>query len=117
MIPTSTSTTTPFYGKFKRYFDSNNDKNLSIYGKDRYMLKSQKAFIKNLEVQIGLMANMLNSRQSGTLISDIDRNLRDHVNVITLRNGKQLNAPKSQKKKLMKSKKQWKKNKLKIKSQ
>ena len=44
------------------------------------------------------IANMLNSRQLGALPSDIERNLREHVKAITLRNGKELNALESQKK-------------------
>ena len=36
------------------------------------------------------ITNMLNSRQSSTLPSDIERNLKEHVNVVTLRSGKEL---------------------------
>ena len=61
-------------------------------------LKGQEASIKNLERQMGQIVNMLNIRQSGTLPSDIERNPREHVNVITLRSGKELNAPKPQRK-------------------
>ena len=56
-------------------------------------LKSQEASIKNLEVQMGQIANMLNSRQPGTLPSDTERNPREYVNAIALRSGKELNDP------------------------
>ena len=42
---------------------------------------------------------MLNSRHLDTLPSDIKRNPREHVQVVTLRSGKEFNAPKTQKKK------------------
>ena len=46
--------------------------------------------IKNFDIQIGQITSILNSKQSGTLPSDIERNLREHVKAITLRNGKEL---------------------------
>ena len=38
-------------------------------------------------MQMGQIANMLNSRQSSTLSSDTKRNPREHVKVVTLRSG------------------------------
>ena len=55
-------------------------------------LKSQEASIKNLEVQMGQIANILNIRLLSALPSDTERNLREHVEMVTLRNGKKLNT-------------------------
>ena len=44
--------------------------------------KSQEASIKNLEVQMGQIANMLNSRQLRVSMSDIKRNPRKRVEAI-----------------------------------
>ena len=41
-------------------------------------------------MQIGQIANMLNSKQSSTLLIDIKKNLRKHVKAVTLRSGKEL---------------------------
>ena len=41
-------------------------------------------------MHIDQIANMLNFRQSSTLPSDIERDLREHMKVVTLRNEKEL---------------------------
>ena len=61
-------------------------------------LKSQSASLKNLEVQVNQIANMLNYRQLGTLPSNTEVNLREHVNAIMLRSGKEFNEPKAKQK-------------------
>ena len=61
-------------------------------------LQSQLASLKNLEVQVVQIANMLNSRQLGTLPSKIEVNPREHVNAIMLRSGKELNEPEAKQK-------------------
>ena len=40
------------------------------------------------------IANTLNTKESGTLPSDTERNPKEYVKVITLWSGKELNAPK-----------------------
>ena len=47
---------------------------------------------------MGQIINMLNIRLLGGLPSDTKRNPREHVKAITLKNGKELNAPKPHKK-------------------
>ena len=47
---------------------------------------------------MGQIANMLNSRLPGTLPSNIEVKPREHVNVIMLRIGKELNKPEAKQK-------------------
>ena len=53
-------------------------------------LQSQATSIKNLEIQMGQIANVLNLRLLRALPSDIKRNLKVHIATITLRNCKEL---------------------------
>ena len=57
-------------------------------------LNNQAAQLRNLEVQMGQMANLLTERQSGSLPSNSEVNLRregnEHVKADTLRSGKEL---------------------------
>lgn len=48
---------------------------------------------RNLERQVGQIATILSERAPGTLPVDIERNLKETVNAITLRNGKVLKDP------------------------
>nr|XP_027083595.1 uncharacterized protein LOC113705889 [Coffea arabica] len=50
---------------------------------------------RNLEVQIGQIANVINNRNPGELPSKIEVNPREHVNAITLRSGKMVEGPDS----------------------
>ena len=56
-------------------------------------MQSQGTSIKELDMQIGEIANILNPRQLVTLPSDIERNPRGHVKVVTLRSRKELSDP------------------------
>ena len=52
----------------------------------------------------------MNSKSSGALPSDIERNLKRHMKDVTLRSGKELNEPKAKKKSEDKknvAKKEW----------
>ena len=53
-------------------------------------LQSQAAFIRNLEVQMGQLANVLTGRVNGALPSQTEINLKnqEHAKAITLRNGR-----------------------------
>ena len=57
-------------------------------------LNNQVAQLRNLEVQMGQMANLLTERQSSSLPSNSEvnprRDVNEHVKVITLRSGKEL---------------------------
>ena len=57
-------------------------------------LNNQAAQLRNLEVQMGQMANILTERQPGSLLSNSEVNPRregnEHVKAITLRSGKEL---------------------------
>ena len=57
-------------------------------------LNNQAAQLRNLEVQMGQMANLLTERQSGSLPSNSEvnpiREGNEHVKIITLRSGKEL---------------------------
>ena len=46
--------------------------------------------MKNLEVQLGQIANLVSGRVQGTLPSDTEKNPREHIKAITLRSGKEL---------------------------
>lgn len=49
---------------------------------------------RNVDVQIGQIASTLNLRNPQQLPSQFEVNLREQVNAITLRSGKQLENPK-----------------------
>ncbi|KAL0440345.1 UNVERIFIED_CONTAM: hypothetical protein Slati_2517500 [Sesamum latifolium] len=49
-------------------------------------LQSQEASIRNIEVQIGQLVNMVSGRREGQLPSDTEKNSREQVNVIFVRN-------------------------------
>ncbi|KAL0438927.1 UNVERIFIED_CONTAM: hypothetical protein Slati_2375700 [Sesamum latifolium] len=53
-------------------------------------LQNQDASIQNLEVQIGQLVSIVSGRREGQLPSDTEKNLKEHVNAITLKNGKAL---------------------------
>src|SRR4051812_26700040 len=57
------------------------------------LLKNQSASIKNLEMQMGQIHNLLANRQQGTLPSDTEKNPREQVNAITLRSGTTYDEP------------------------
>ena len=46
------------------------------------------ASLRNLENQVGQLANNLSRKPQGGLPSNIEKNLREEVNAVTLRNGK-----------------------------
>ena len=48
------------------------------------------ASLRNLENQVGQLASILSKRPQGGLPSNTEKNLREKVNVVTLRNGKEL---------------------------
>ena len=60
-------------------------------------LNNQAAQLRNLEVQMGQMANLLTERHRGALPSNFEVNPRqegnEQVKVVTLRSGKELAAP------------------------
>ena len=72
MVATLTKATTDFMGETKANF------------------QNQQAAIKNLEIQMGHLANMVVNRTQGSLPSNTETNPKEHVKTITLRSGKQL---------------------------
>ena len=54
------------------------------------MLKNQEASLKNLENQVGQLANLLSKRSQGALPSNIEKNPREEAKAVTLRNGREL---------------------------
>ena len=61
---------------------------------------NQVASIRNLEVQVGQIANLLSSKQQGSLPSNTEMNPREQVNAIVLGSGKQLDEPRKEAKKV-----------------
>src|SRR5436190_8324865 len=57
------------------------------------LMQNQAASIRNLEVQIGQIHNILSNRTQGTFPSDTEKNPKEQVNAVTLRSGKQLEEP------------------------
>ena len=57
------------------------------------LMQNQAASIRNLEVQIGQIHNILSNRTQGTFPSDTEKNPKEQVNAVTLRSGKQLQEP------------------------
>ncbi|XP_062085645.1 uncharacterized protein LOC133791745 [Humulus lupulus] len=65
--------------------------------KNEAMIQSQAASLRNLENQVGQLANELRNRPHGTLPSDIEnpRSMgKEHCKVVTLRSGKELEKDK-----------------------
>ncbi|KAH9668785.1 hypothetical protein KPL70_021515 [Citrus sinensis] len=62
--------------------------------------QNQSASIRNLEVQVGQIANLLSSRQQGSLPSNTEMNPREQVNATVLWSGKQLDEPRKKAKKV-----------------
>src|SRR3954462_4400962 len=57
------------------------------------LIKNQSASIKNLEMQMGQIHNLLSNRPQGAFPSDTEKNPREQVNAITLRSGKTYEEP------------------------
>ena len=53
-------------------------------------LKNQKAYLKNLENQVGQLANLLFERSHGALPSNTEKNPREEAKAVTLRNVREL---------------------------
>ncbi|KAH9780125.1 hypothetical protein KPL71_007966 [Citrus sinensis] len=62
--------------------------------------QNQAASIRNLVVQVGQIANLLSSRQQGSLPRNTETNPREQVNAIVLWSGKQLDEPQKEAKKV-----------------
>ena len=56
-------------------------------------LQNQAASIRNLEVQMGQISNLLTARPQGSLPSNTETNPREHLKAVTLRSGKMLKEP------------------------
>src|SRR3954470_2221702 len=56
-------------------------------------MKTQEASMKNIEMQIGQLTNLLTARAQGALPFDTEKNPREHVNAITLRSGTKYDEP------------------------
>ena len=66
--------------------------------------------LRNLENQVGQLANNLSRRPQGGLPSNTEKNLRKKVNAVTLRSGKELDEVKKEPRKMVdKGKRLWKK--------
>ncbi|XP_052203110.1 uncharacterized protein LOC127808579 [Diospyros lotus] len=61
------------------------------------MFQNQQAAIRNLEMQIGQIANMVNNRAQGTLPSTTENNPKEQCKVIKLRSGKQVRQDEEEK--------------------
>src|SRR5438045_2964429 len=72
-----------------KYIEGNEKR---LESNDMFM-KNQSASIKNLEMQMGQIHNLLANRQQGTLPSDTEKNPREQVNAITLRSGTTYDEP------------------------
>ncbi|XP_062103882.1 uncharacterized protein LOC133815002 [Humulus lupulus] len=67
--------------------------------KNEAMIQSQAASLRNLENQVGQLANELRNRPHGTLLSDTEnpRSMgKEHCKVVTLRSGKELEKDKTE---------------------
>ena len=53
-------------------------------------LKNQEASLKNLENQVGQLANLFSERSQGALPSNTEKNPREEAKAVTLRNGREL---------------------------
>src|SRR4051812_21374462 len=78
------------------------------------LMQNQAASIRNLEVQIGQLHNILANRVQGTLPSDTEKNPKEQVNAVTLRSGKQLQEPQPKEAEREEKKVMWKKQRKKM---
>ena len=53
-------------------------------------LQSHEAFLRNLEIEISQLANLLTKRSPGSLLRMIRPNPKDHTKAITLRSKKEI---------------------------
>ena len=60
--------------------------------------QANEATLKNLETQVGLIADMLANRGPRTLPSNTEKNPMEHVQAIILRSGREIEEPKVQRK-------------------
>ncbi|KAL0420869.1 UNVERIFIED_CONTAM: hypothetical protein Slati_3109800 [Sesamum latifolium] len=60
--------------------------NLKFIAATNTRLQNQDASIQNLEVQIGQLVSIVSGRREGQLPSDTEKNPKEHVNTITLKN-------------------------------
>ena len=68
------------------------------------------ASLRNLENQVGQLANNLSRRPQGGLPSNTEKNSREKVNAVTLRSGKELDEVEKEPRKVVnKGKRLWKK--------
>jgi len=58
--------------------------------KTEQTFQNQAASIRNLEAQVGQIANTLAERTQGALPSNTETNPREHVKAITLRSGREV---------------------------
>ena len=66
--------------------------------------------LRNLENQVGQLASNISKRPRGGLSSNIEKNPREEINVVTLRNGKELEEVEKEPRKVVdKGKRLWKK--------
>ena len=53
-------------------------------------MRNHEASIHNLETQVGQIAKILSERNPGSLLENTETNLKEHVNAVVLRSGKEL---------------------------
>ena len=70
----------------RSYITSNEQK----WTKQEVSNKNMEASLRNLENQVGQLANNLSRRPQGGLPSNTEKNPREEVNAVTLRSGKEL---------------------------
>ena len=85
----------------RSYITSNEQK----WTKQEVFNKNMEASIRNLENQVGQLANNLSRRPQGGLPSNTDKNPREEVNAVTLRSGKELEEVEEEPRKVEKGKK------------
>ncbi|XP_031283214.1 uncharacterized protein LOC116141879 [Pistacia vera] len=76
--------------KFMEESGNRSDKNEAQLQKYEVLLQNQSASIRNLETQMGLIYNILAGTVQGTLPSDTEKNLKERINAIMVRSGKEL---------------------------
>ena len=59
------------------------------------MIRNHSSSIHNLEVQMGLLANSLATRNQGALLSNTEKNPKEQLKAITLRSCTEIQTPKA----------------------
>src|SRR4051812_39865896 len=81
------------FSKIMDKIDKTTEHNEKRFEVNKLKIQNHDSILKNLEQQVGQIHGMLSQRQPGKLLSDTEKNPREHVNAVILRSGTQYEGP------------------------